>query len=86
MINADIQTEEIRDKLLRTIEYVRDCSTRVGNGEIMDLTGLDKTVSKMCKDIESLPKEQANEFKDNMSKLVSTLDDLAENIEKHKEG
>ena len=86
MINQDIALEEVKEKLKRTIDYVRDCASRVNQGEIMDLTGLDKTVSKMCKDIESLPTENANDVKEDMAKLVQSLDDLASNIEKQKEG
>jgi len=86
MIDNGILLEEIKGKLKRTIDYVRDCSSRVSKGEVMDLTGLDKTVSKMCEDIENLPKEEADNVKDDMAKLVDGLSDLAENIEKYKEG
>lgn len=86
MSDVEVNIEDLKERLERTIDYVRDCSVRVGNGEIMDLTGLDKTVTKMCEDIEKLPKDDADSVKDDMAKLVGGLDDLAGNIEKHAEG
>jgi hypothetical protein len=67
-------------RLTTIIDYVRDCSRRVAQGEIMDLDGLDKNVVDLCNDIGELPQEQAKEMEKHMSGLIKDLEELANNM------
>jgi len=78
-------SDDIKDRLKRTVDYVRDCYIRADRGEVMDLTGLDKTVTQMCDEISELPREESESLKENMAKLLENLDMLAQNIEKNKQ-
>ena len=64
-------------QLSSILDYVRQCDLRVGKGEIMDLSGLDRTVMQMCEEIVRLPAPQARALQPRMQMLVESLDLLA---------
>lgn len=69
--------DDIARRLKSSIDYVRDCETRVTRGEIMDLEGLDKNVIDICDAIAALPREEAAPLEPTMTKLIAGLEQLA---------
>lgn len=69
--------QEVAKRLTSIIDYVRDCSRRVSQGELMDLDGLDKNVLDLCDDVGALPEEQAKAMEKQMSGLIKDLEELA---------
>lgn len=62
------------------IDYVRQCEQRVLRGEIMDLSGLDRSVIALCEQVTSLPGAEARTLEARMRQLVEGLDALAGHI------
>ncbi len=59
------------------LDYVRQCDLRVGRGDIMDLSGLDRTVVQLCEDVMRLPPPQARQLQQRLQALIEALDLLA---------
>ncbi len=76
---------DIKDRLLKTTNYVRDCQSRVNQGEIMDLQGLDKNVGSVCDDILKLPEEEGAELQAKMELLIQSLEGLSDAIQELQE-
>lgn len=68
---------QLNTQLGSVLDYVRQCELRVGKGEVMDLSGLDRTVMQMCEEIMRLPSPQARTLQPRMQMLVEGLDQLA---------
>ncbi len=68
---------QIGKRLKSTVDYVRDCETRVIRGEIMDLQGLDRNVIEICDAIATLPPKDARDLEASMSALIEDLEKLA---------
>ena len=69
--------DALNAQLSSVLDYVRQCDLRVGKGEVMDLSGLDRTVMAMCEEIVRLPAPQARNLQPRMQQLVESLDQLA---------
>ena len=72
---------DIKDRLSKTTKYVRDCRSRVNQGEIMDLQNLDKNVGSVCEDILKLPQEEGLELQVKMEHLIESLEELSDAIQ-----
>lgn len=68
---------ELNAQLASVLDYVRQCELRIGKGEVMELSGLDRTVMQMCELIVRLPAPQARTLQARMQTLVEELDRLA---------
>ncbi len=73
-------------QLASVLDYVRQCDLRVGKGEIMDLSGLDRTIMQMCEDIIRLPSPIARNLQPRMQALVEGLDQLAARMREQQGG
>ncbi len=76
---------DIKDRLSKTTSYVRDCQSRVNQGEIMDLQGLDKNVGSVCDDILKLPQDEGLELQVKMEHLIQSLEELSGAIQELQE-
>lgn len=76
--------DALNTQLAAVLDYVRQCDLRVGRGEVMDLSGLDRTVMAMCEDIVRLPAPQARNLQPRMQQLVESLDQLAARMREQK--
>lgn len=73
--SPDAQT--LNAELSAMLDYVRSCTLRIGKGEIMELSGLDRTIAQLCQQIVTLPVAQAQTLQSRMRQLVEALDVLA---------
>lgn len=76
--------DALNAQLSSVLDYVRQCELRVGRGEMMDLSGLDRTVMQMCEEIVRLPSPQARTLQPRMQQLVEGLDLLATRMREQK--
>lgn len=77
--------DDVAQQLAAIVDYVRQCEARVLRGEVMDLSGLDKTVMVICGDITRLPGPQARALEPQMHKLVDVLDTLAARMKEQQD-
>lgn len=75
---TDQATEEnIVTRLEAVLDYIRAVEGRMTKGEMVDLSGLDRTVGAICETIESAPKETAKKTIPLMERVIKNLDALA---------
>jgi hypothetical protein len=70
-------TADLARRLKSVTDYVRDCERRVSQGEIMDLTGLDRNVLEICNGVAALPPPQGRLLQGELAALIGDLDKLA---------
>lgn len=85
MTAEKMTADDIAKRLKSSIDYVRDCETRVTRGEIMDLEGLDKNVIEICDAIANLPRDQATPLEATMTRLIEGLEHLARAMKEQQE-
>lgn len=76
--------DALATQLASVLDYVRQCELRAAKGEVMELSGLDRTVMLMCEDIVRLPTPQARNLQPRMQQLVESLDQLALRMREQK--
>ena len=72
--------EQVEDELQAIMTYVTDANTRIGEGEELELEGLDEKVEEICKQIEKLDPEQAQAAEPLLQDMIRALDELAHTI------
>lgn len=72
------------EQLSAILDYVRQCEMRVARGEVMELSGLDRTVMQLCEDVMRLPTVEARTLQPRMMQLIEGLDVLATRIKEQK--
>lgn len=82
--DAATSADALDGQLGAILDYVRQCEMRVARGELMELSGLDRTVMQLCEDVMKLPTVQARALQPRMLQLIEGLDILAARIKEQK--
>ncbi len=80
MSNPKPDVNEVGARMKALIDYVRDCERRVGQGEVVDMNGLDRNVLQVCEALSALPRSEARDLENKMLTLVERLGALAESM------
>ena len=86
MKNSKGTITDIEKRLSSITDYVSDCRSRVTKGEIMDLKGLDNTMIEICDQLAELPEKESRSLEKQMSRLISSLEELARTMKDQQEG
>lgn len=70
----------IKTEIAKTSELIDAFRLRTGEGNLIDLTGLDDRVMALCKNIEKLPAAERAPLKPVMLTLIDNLNSLVEAI------
>lgn len=80
-MNADALREKMKD--LRTV--IQDAEMSVRGGKMVDMAGLDRTVTTICTQAVSLPPDQAHSLQEAMALLIGDLDNLGRAIKDYRD-
>lgn len=81
-MNAD----DIRARMEKLTDFIREAENSVRDGKIADLTGLDRDVALICNKAVALPPEQARDIQPMMAELIGSLESLSTALMSFKEG
>lgn len=74
--------ENMIARLEAVLDYIRVAEGRLAKGEIVDLSGLDRTVGAICEAVESADPVTAKKTEPLMVRLIKDLDTLAKAMQK----
>lgn len=74
--------ESIIARLEAVLDYIRVAEGRLAKGEIVDLSGLDRTVGAICEAVENAEPAVAKKAEPLMERLIASLDALARAMQK----
>jgi hypothetical protein len=76
----------LRQKMEDLRDYIRDAEEKVSAGTMVNLQGLEKTVSEICRYATSLPPDQARDVQPLMAELIGELERLSIALKDYKNG
>lgn len=68
---------EIRQKMEQMNDFILDAETKLREGTMTDLTGLDKEVAVICTNAVALPPAEAHDLQPLMAELIGNLERLS---------
>ena len=80
-MNADALRDKMKD--LRTV--IQDAEMSVRGGKMVDMAGLDRTVTTICTQAISLPVDQAQSLQEAMALLIGDLDNLGRALKDYRD-
>jgi hypothetical protein len=80
-----MKTDEIRAKMEKLTDFIREAEVIVRGGKMVDLSGLDRDVATICNKAVSLPPDQAREIQPLMAELIGSLEQLSGALVTYKE-
>ncbi len=66
----------LQNRLEQKINFINDATTKTLRGDTVTLGALDKDVETLCKEVTTLPREEALSYETSLAKLVEALDHL----------
>lgn len=77
--------DDIRSKMEKLADFVREAEHSVRDGMIRDLSGLDREVTAICKKALTLPPVEARDLQPVMAELIGGLERLGQALVAYKE-
>lgn len=77
--------DQLRRKMEEINDFVQDAETRVRNGEMVDLSGMDRDVAAVCTKAVALPSEQARDIQPLMAEMIGNLERLSTALKDFKD-
>ncbi len=72
--------EELEQQLKDIRGVIDQAQSKINQGEVIDLSGLNLKVQDACRDVLALPATEAKEFKNDMLDMVGALNTLEESL------
>jgi len=67
---------DLRAQIEQLIDAIDNAKERTENNEVVDLTALEGTIEALCKQVTTLPSQEARETQPLIGELISKLDML----------
>lgn len=80
-----MKAPEIRAKMEKLTEFIRDAEASVRSGKMVDLSGLDRDVAMICNKAIALPPVEARDLQPVMAELIGNLEHLSTALKDYKE-
>jgi hypothetical protein len=77
--------EQLRTKMEQLNDFVLDAAARVSEGEMVDLSGMDRDVAAVCTKAVSLPPDQARDIQPLMAEMIGNLERLSTALKDYKD-
>ena len=71
-----MKADDIRAKMEKLTDFIREAEDAVRSGVIRDLSGLDHDVAVICNRAVTLPPAQARDLQPKMAELIGNLESL----------
>lgn len=72
--------QDLKQRFEGLIEFISDTNDKIQDGTMTELENLDQDVMALCQDVENSTPEIAKKMQPLMAKVISSLDELAQNI------
>jgi hypothetical protein len=74
-------TPTSRDTLFRDVlQYIEDCRVLLQKGELVELSGLDRTIAALCTEVAGLGPSERTRYADHIELLFNELSQLGEDL------
>lgn len=77
--------EQLRTRMEEINEFVLKAEDSVRDGNMVDLSGMDKSVAMICTKVIALPGAQAREIQPLMAEMIGNLERLSGALKDYKE-
>lgn len=81
-----MKADDIRTKMEKLTDFIRDAEDQVRSGVIRDLSGLDHDVAVICNKAVALPPAEARDIQPKMAELIGNLESLSQALVAFKDG
>jgi iron-sulfur cluster repair protein YtfE (RIC family) len=76
-MSADQKTDALRADMQVLTDFIIDAGHQVRSGNMVNLTGLDEKVARVCDRTLALPPAQATKMQPVMAEMIGHLEDLS---------
>lgn len=80
-----MKAAEIRAKMEKLTDFIREAEATVRGGKMVDLSGLDREVAVICNKAVALPPLEARDIQPIMAELIGNLEHLSSALKDYKE-